>query len=205
MTEYCFGFVEDLPSAEIAKRLLAHANETSKQQLRFKDGFPHIKGGVEKIRRDVGAYLNIAKSGQCVVVLVDLDTTSCPPALLREWFSIKDDSPMALPECLIFRIAVREIESWIMADRSNLAKFLKIPIGNFPPKPDELTDPKSSLLHIIRSKGRTKWHTEMLPQGRSASIGPMYNERLCDFIVNHWSPDQAAQNSQSLAKAVAAL
>lgn len=205
MTEYCFGFVEDAPSAAIAKKLVTHTNEESEKQLQFRDGFPVVKGGMGNIRKQVDAYVNMAKSGQCAIVLVDLDVAPCAPTLLREWFAFDDDADITLPEPLVFRVAVREIESWIMADRSNLARFLKIPIGNFPREPDGLSDPKQRLLSIIRRKGQKKWHREMLPQGPTASIGPAYNERLCAFIEGHWSPDQAAQNSASLRKAIAAL
>ena len=169
------------------------------QNLQFHEGFPTVTGGVTKIRKDVGAYVKMAGRGQCVVVFVDLDTASCAPILLRKWFSEK------LPEPLIFRVAVHEIESWVMADHSNLARFLKIPIANFPQQPDELPDPKQSLLKIIRQKGRKGWHQEMLPQGRTASIGPRYNEKICAFIEKNWNPVQAARNSESLAKAIAAF
>ncbi len=205
MTEYCFGFVEDKPSAAIAKRLLAHANEASKKQFQFLDGFPIDKRGVGNIRKKVKSYLEIAYSGQRVIVLVDLDSSSCAPTLLRDWFSIESGSEITLPEGLIFRVAVREIESWIMADRPNLASFLGVPIANFPLAPDELPDPKQFLLNVIKRKGHRKWHKEMLPRGQTASIGPMYNEKLCQFIEKRWSPAQAAQHSTSLKKAIDAL
>lgn len=205
MAEYCFGFVEDAPSAELLKRLIVHTNNESEHEYRFREGFPSIKGGAGNIRKKIDAYSSMAKNGQRVLVLVDLDSTECPLSLLHEWFSIDKGSDVQLPELLMFRIAIREIESWVMADRFNLAKFLGIPIGNFHSNPDGLPHPKSHLLDIIRRKGKKKRHTEMLPKGKSASIGPRYNELMCEFVQKHWNPEQAAVNSPSLARAILAL
>lgn len=205
MTEYCFGYVEDAPSAAVAKKLVATRNEVSSKQLQFNEGFPLVKGGVENIRKQVGAYVNMARNGLRVIVLVDLDRLACAPTLLREWLSLEEGSAIVLPDPLIIRVAVREIESWVMADRFNLAAYLSISIDNFPLAPDDLPDPKQHFLSVIRRKGTKAWHKEMLPQGRTASIGPAYNERLCDFIVKHWNPMQAAKHSPSLGKTIAAL
>ena len=164
-----------------------------------------IKGGISEIRKKADSFLEMSTNGLYTLVFVDLDNNDCAPTLLREWFSVKNNSIATLPERLIFRVAVREIESWIMADRSNLASYLKIPVDNFPLAPDEIPDPKRKLLSVIESKGKRRWLEEMLPQGRTASIGPSYNEKLCDFVAERWSPDQAAQNSPSLRRAIAAL
>ena len=48
----------------------------------------------------------------------------------------------------LFRIAVREVEAWLIADREALAGFLKIKIMHVPYKPEELVDPKRVLLEL---------------------------------------------------------
>ena len=201
----CFGFVEDAPSASVLNRLVAHTNKDAANPIHFRAGFPAIRGGCGDIRQKAGTYVRMARNGLRVVVVVDLDTNSCAPTLIREWFGLEDDADVLLPEELVFRVAVREIESWIMADRSSLADYLGIPVANLPNEPDDLPDPKQELLSVIRRKGRKAWHKAMLPQGPTASIGPTYNERLCEFVERHWDPVQAAVNSSSLRKAMAAL
>ena len=142
MEEYWYAFVEDAPSAAVLKKLVAHQNQTSENQILLKPGFPIVRGGVSEIRKNAGSYLKMAAKGLYTLVFVDLDSVDCAPALLHDWFSFNTNSSIALPERLIFRVAVREIESWIMADRSNLAGYLRIPIDNFPLAPDDLDDPK---------------------------------------------------------------
>ena len=200
MTEYCYGFVEDAPLEALAQRLLAHRNQNVEGVIEFKPGFPVDTKGVGNIKKKAPSYHNMAKKGLRVLVMIDLDTTPCAPVLIENWFNTLD-----LPPALMFRVAVREAESWIMADRANLAKFLGIAQVNIPQNPDTLEDPKQKLLNIIRTKGMKKWHREMLPQGRTASIGPLYNEKLCGFINDYWDPIKAAKHSESLTKALNAL
>jgi hypothetical protein len=109
-----------------------------------------------------------------------------------------------IPDWFLFRIAVREVESWLIADRHALASFLRIPKTNLSAYPDSLNDPKVHLLGIIRAKGKRKMHHEMLP-GRNSRIGPEYNNVLCEFILKHWNPERAAKNSLSLCRALEAL
>ena len=134
---YCFAFVEDMPSAAVADRLVAARNARSKHRL-------------------------------------------------------------------VFRVAVREVESWILADHEAWAEYINIPGDNFSKTPDQLDDPKQHLLTVIRRKGKKKIHQEMLPKG-AAHIGPLYNEVLCEFINTSWQPERAAENSPSLDRALKAL
>ena len=43
---------------------------------------------------------------------------------------------------MIFRIAVREVESWIIADKEGIAEFLNVAVANFTDLPDNISDPK---------------------------------------------------------------
>jgi len=91
-----------------------------------------------------------------------------------------------------------------MADRDAWAEHVEIPADNFSAAPDELPDPKLHLLNVIRKKGRKRYHKEMLPTG-IASIGPGYNDVLCEFVRQHWSPVRAGKNSPSLKRAIKAF
>ncbi|MBT3200073.1 MAG: hypothetical protein HN350_09170 [Phycisphaerales bacterium] len=162
-------------------------------------------GGSSSIKKMTEAFPNMASAGLHIFILTDLDTTDCPPTLIRDWFNVPQNQPIALPPKLVFRVPVREVESWLLADRDALANFMGIPKANFSNKPDELPDTKQHLLNVISDKGRKKWHKDMLPQSPTASIGPLYNEKLCEFICEKWDPARASANSPSLARAIAAL
>jgi hypothetical protein len=201
---YCFAFVEDTPSAAVADRLIAARNARLEHRLVFQKGFPAVMRGFGAIKSKCRTFLNMAKAGNHTFVLTDLDKAECPCALIRDWFAIPREIPVDLPPQCIFRVAVREVESWILADHEAWADYIKIPGDNFSKTPDQLEDLKQHLLTVIRRKGKKKIHQEMLPKG-AAHIGPLYNEVLCEFINTSWQPERAAENSPSLDRALKAL
>lgn len=202
---HCFSFVEDEPSAEVLKKLVQMQNAQAESTwLRFRAGFPKVLGGYGQIKKRIPPLLEMARNDLHSLILTDLDQEECAPTLIRQWFAIRPAQPIELPSSLFFRVAVREVEAWLMADRDRFARHLRIPTANFPRLPDELQDPKRELLGIIRRKGHTAWHREMLPRG-TAHIGPKYNERICDFITRSWIPEKAAVNSPSLNRAIQAI
>jgi hypothetical protein len=201
----CYAFAEDEPSCAVIKRLVQFYNERDNcvQRLGFVSGFPENYRGVDRIRSKMPAIINMADAGLTVLVLVDLDQTECAPTLLRQWpaTSRRVDS---MPSRLWLRIAQREVESWVLADRTAFARFLGISTANIPVAPDSLDDPKQHLLNIVRAKCRKKRFRDMLPS-RNAPIGLTYNQVLVEFIEASWSPERAAENSASLRKAIEAL
>jgi hypothetical protein len=176
----------------------------SLHRLIFRNGFPAVMGGYGAIKSKCEAFLNMARTGGHTFILADLDNAECACALIRDWFVIPQKSAVNLPSQCIFRVAVREVESWILAERAAWAKYIGISVVNFPTQPDQLDDPKKHLLDVIRRKGMKKIHREMLPQG-TAHIGPRYNEVLCDFVQRLWMPERAVKRSPSLARALRAL
>lgn len=201
---FCFSYVEDAPSAAVAHKLVDTRNAKKKYSLVFRDGFPAVVGGHGAIKNKCEAFLNMANGGIHSFILTDLDNDECACSLIRSWFSIPKNDEVVLPPQCIFRVAVREVESWIIADHEAWAAFIGIPAVNFSMQPDQLDDPKRHLLNVIRRKGRKKVHHEMLPQG-AAHIGPRYNEILCDFVYSSWDPERAAISSPSLDRALTAL
>jgi len=201
---YCFSYVEDEPSAAVIRKLVETRNGRSKNNLIFHNGFPSITRGYRGIKNRCEAFLNMARVGIYTLVLTDLDTAECPCNLIRDWFYIPKNEVIDLPQQCIFRVAVREVESWILADHTEWANYIGIPESNFSDQPDQLNDPKEHILNVIRRKGKKKIHREMLPS-ETTPIGPRYNEVLCNFIENRWSPDRAAQRSPSLDRALKAI
>lgn len=200
---YFYGYAEDELSCAVMRRLFDYHNMLFPEgkQLRFRPGFPENKRGCDKLKRLASSLIQMCgNAGLFVFVMTDLDQDECAPTLMQRWFP----GVNPLPDGLIFRVAVREVESWILANRDDLAEFLGIGKANFAREPDTLEDPKSHLLNVIRSKGRKRFHRDMLPAG-NAHIGPKYNTVLCDFVENSWDIDQAQQYSPSLQRTVNAL
>lgn len=201
---HCFSYVEDAPSAAVIRKLVERRNACLERAIIFRDGFPAITGGYDAIKNNCKAFLNMARAGVHTLTLTDLDSAECACSLIRDWFDIPNFADVALPPQCIFRVAVREVESWIIADHAAWAKFIGISAANFTTQPDYLNDPKKHLLDVIRRKGRKRVHREMLPQG-VAHIGPRYNEVLCDFVENIWEPERAAIRSPSLERTIRSL
>jgi hypothetical protein len=127
-------------------------------------------------------------------ILVDLDRSPCAPALIRTWF---DQTANAN---LIFRVAVHEVESWILADRTGFAALLGISAAKLPAETDGIDDPKMRILELAASsKDRTIRSdiTRTDPLRR----GPGYNARLGHFVRESWNPAEARTRSGSLDRA----
>ncbi len=201
---YCYSYVEDAPSAAVVTRTVAERNATKSDKLIIMDGFPALTHGWGDLKKKCPSFLNMAKAGIHTIAITDLDTGPCAGALIREWFGIAEEDAIALPTEVVFRVAVREVESWILADREVWADYIGISETNFSAAPDTLADPKQHLLNVVRKKGRRKRHREMLPRG-TANIGPGYNDVLCAFVEDHWSSNRASARSPSLKKAIDAL
>ncbi len=199
---YCYSFVEDEPSQHVVRKILKHINASTKNHLIFPQGFPSIKHGNGELKKVALRCIPSVSSNLCFLIVTDLDTGNTPQDLGKDWFDIPCLS--ALPPSFIFRVAVREVESWLIADRVNFASFLNISEKNFPLTPDQLPDPKEFLFTIIRRKCRKKIHKDMLPSS-GQHIGIEYNPQLTDFIDNHWNIDHAAAHSPSLSRAVARI
>jgi hypothetical protein len=158
---------------------------------------------VQPLRRNGFGYLKskmrdfAAMAGRNVVVLLtDLDSADCAPSLKADWFR-----NVAHPEKFVFRVAVREVESWLMADRVHFSQFLGVSESAVPQNPEGLADPKAALIDIAR-KSRRDIRSDLVPgRGVRAKQGIGYNEVLCDFVEEIWDCRRASQNSDSLRRA----
>jgi len=143
-----------------------------------------------------------------MIMLTDLDLCPCPPQLIKDWF--KDD---VLNPNLVFRVAVAEAETWLMADREGLSRWLGIQ-PDFIPKSkvidskkqiDELTfsyKPSLFLMMELASKSpKTDLKNALIPL-KGAKKGPGYNGVMLPFIKSIWDPEEASKNSYSLRKAI---
>jgi hypothetical protein len=137
------------------------------------------------------------------VVLADLDHDwQCAPLAREAWLSRPATS-------MLFRIAVREVEAWILADRQRMAQFLAVSESRVPADPEVLDDPKSTLVDIARRSRRKDIKLDLVPRlGSGAPVGAAYTSRLIEFVSNAqsgWRPRVAAQRSDSLRRCLERL
>jgi hypothetical protein len=100
---------------------------------------------------------------------------------------------------MCFRIAVRSVEAWLLADREGLARFLGVPPVRIPADPDQLPRPKETLVQLATRSLRRVIRQDVVPRpGRGRPVGPAYSSQLIDFIESSWCPGLAAGFSDSL-------
>lgn len=185
--------VEDVLSEVLLKKII----ENISQNLIVNHTF--CKGGIGYIKRNIEGFNNGAKINP-FIILVDLDKTECPPLLLEKWITFK------INKGFIFRIVVREIESWIMADRDAFANYISISPNKIPRDIEQIEDPKEFLLNLIKVSGNREIKNDMLPpKGSTSKFGPLYNDLLRNFIINHWNLERARKHTTSLDKLVIRL
>jgi len=183
--------VEGTVDEAIVRRIIAVAGA--------EPGAVYGKAGKDYLRRKINGYNNAARHSPWIV-LVDLDhDADCAPALCEEWL------PTAAPR-LCFRVAVREAESWLIADAEALAPFLSVARSRIPTDPESLPRPKRDMVRLAARSRRRAIREDMVPRkGSGRVVGPAYPSRLVEFVRNHWRPDVAAGRCESLRRAVACL
>ena len=156
----------------------------------------HGRAGKGQIDRNLKGYNNAARYSPWVV-LRDLDhDAQCPKALV-------DRLLPAPAHWMRLRIAVREIESWLLADPERMARFLRLRRRALPGDLDQLADPKQALVNLARQSPISAIRQDMVPApGTSGSVGPAYVSRITEFAKDHWRPAVAVRNSESLRRSV---
>ena len=184
--------VEDFLSEAVVRKLVQHLNP------RFTIGHCYCRGGYGYLKRTLRGFNNAAKGGP-FLVLADLEA-ECPPTQIKEWL------PVPIHPNFLFRIAVREIESWLLADRIGFSSFLGISKNLMPNNVDGIANPKQCLLNLARVSRKSVLREAIVPMPRStAKVGPDYNGQLIYFVENHWNIIEAARNSPSLDRTVKAV
>ena len=138
--------------------------------------------------------LNRAANGITVFMLTDLDSPrNCPPQLIQSWIK----GPLS--RRFFFRVAVMEVESWLMADRIGFAAFLSIPPHRIPSLTDDILNPKEFLVSLARRSRKKSVREGLVPMsGANTSVGIEYNALLSQFVRDHWNLEHAATVSPSL-------
>jgi len=183
--------VEGIIDEAVVRRLIEDAGRSV--------GAVYGREGKPALRRKIRGY-NKAAHRLPWIVLVDLDSeTECAPALQNEWL------PSVAP-LLCFRVAVRAVEAWFLADATNLARFLAIPKQRIPREPETVADPKRAIVDLARGSRKGSIRSVITPrEGSGRSIGPAYPSRMIEFAMNLWTPSEAAVRADSLKRAMDCL
>jgi len=186
--------VEGVIDEAVVRRLIAHVGAGA--------GSIYGRNGKPRLLSNIKGY-NEAVRHSPWIVLVDLDRDAeCAPPFCSEWL------PSVAP-LMCFRIAVREVEAWLMADRERLADFLRIPVTMVPLQAEAIVDPKQTLVNMARKSRIRAIRQDMVPRAESGrQVGPAYPSRLIEFIENRqagWRPDVAAESSSSLNRCLQCL
>jgi hypothetical protein len=183
--------VEGIVDEAVVRKLIVQAGG--------RPGTVYGKNGKPFLRRQIHGYNNAARRLPWMV-LVDLDRDAeCAPPLCEEW--VPDP---ALYLC--FRVAVREVEAWLMADAESLASFLSVARSRIAADPEQLFEPKTEMVNLARHSRRREIWADMVPRERSGrQVGPAYASRLMEYVDTRWRPEVAAQRAESLRRAIACL
>ena len=185
--------IEDDLSEWVARKLLCEAGyDNSEIRCTGKRGFGALQAKLGDLVAASRRFL--------VLLLVDLDLRACAPALVSSWLGKRE-----VPRTFLFRVAVREIEAWLLADREAFAEFIGVPESRIERNTEEIADPKRKLLDLAR-RGKRRIRAGLIPSpGAAASQGDQYNELLCEFVDSGWSSERAANHNASLRKTITAL
>ena len=185
--------VEGVADAAVTKRIVGHVGgQVSKI---------HVKKGKSNLRKNIRGYNNAARR-EPWLVLVDLDTEEDCPAVLRDKWLL-EPAPY-----LCFRIAVREVESWLLADAESLARYLDVPQARVPRNPEGRADPKGDMVALARRSRRKEVREGMAPapgSGSNRQVGPAYSLQIGEYVDTAWRPGVAARHADSLRRAIACL
>jgi hypothetical protein len=132
------------------------------------------------------------------IVLRDLDDDAfCAAELVTRLLPTRE-------EMMLLRVAVRQIESWLMADAESFSTFFHVSQSRIPADPDSVVSAKDALL-LLASRSRSSYIRRGVGPSERRRIGPDYTSVISDYINDHWRPAVAAQSSDSLARCLRRL
>ena len=178
--------IEDRLSDTVATKILEHFNVEISRKTGYK--------GNSYLQQKAQSFNEAAHEERGIFMLTDLDSPrDCPPGLVYSWIK----GP--LNPRFLFRVAVMEVESWVMADRAGFAAFLSIPLHRIPSPTDDILNPKEFLVSLARRSQKKRVREALVPaQGANVSVGIEYNILLSEFVRDHWDLERASNVSPSL-------
>ena len=184
--------VKDFLSEAVARKILEASNKNYEIEY-------VLFWNKEKITGKIGD-INKSAKGYGYFVLTDQDTADrCPPNAIREL-------PEPVHPNLLYRFAVMEIESWVMAHRDAISTFLRVPLSKIPADTDTISNPKEHLINLAKQSRIGRIKRDIAPlAGSTSKVGPDYNGRLIEFIWKCWDVKIASKSSPSLQRTLKRL
>jgi hypothetical protein len=187
--------VEDDLSEAVVRRIL------SLRDVRYIPQRWDVGGGYSFLKRKAAAFNDIAKAVP-VFLLTDLDRAVCPSALVKEWLGAQTPNPN-----FIFRVAVREVEAWLLADDAALCRFLKLRRTVTFGIPENEADPKAKMLELAEGSPSRVVKGGVVRRNADGLLqqGPVYNAELSRFTNGDWDVSMSAGKCPSLQRLLRAL
>lgn len=185
--------VEGALDEQIGIRLIEHSGHEF--------GASYGKKGWGWIRKNIQGFARTSRAtGVNYLAIVDLDgpREPCAPSLVENWL------PAPETRCLL-RVAVTEVESWLLADDLGISKLLGVARNRVGVDPEVLNDPKQHLINLARRSRRSVAKGIVPEEGLSASEGRLYTASLKKFVSDQWDIERASTHSPSLMRCVARL
>lgn len=155
--------------------------------------------GKTSLDRRLPGFNHLARQGQVILALRDLDHDSPCAASLRPTL-VPNPAPR-----LCLRIAVRSIETWLLADREEFARAIGVPTSRVSDAPETLDRPKDHIVDLARLSRHGTLRRRLVPEPDSGlRQGPELGTWLSEFALNGWNPTRASESgrSPSLTKAL---
>jgi hypothetical protein len=195
--------VEDDLGDAVARRLLDHVRRRFEVRARYPlRVLPHEKPqltGFGYLRANIAAFTKAAMVNPHLL-LTDLDVATCAPELIRKWIG---GTPH--PNFL-FRVAVREVEAWLLADTNNFADFLSLAPKHLPASIEAVAHPKEEIVKLAALSPNPEVRDNLAPRaGSTATTGPLFTRSLIRYVRDLWDIEAAAGKADSLHRALKAL
>ena len=176
----------------VARRILDYTGHIS--------GVCYGKNGYGYIKEKIQGFNNASKVVCCFALVDFMDTKlDCPLDVISQWLPHRNPN-------MIFRVVVRELESWLLADHVNLANYLRINSDSIPSDPEIVFDPKRELINLARRSQSSSIRSSLVPEPNStAQVGKLYQSEMTKFIQTKWDIASARQRSKSLERCIVRL
>jgi hypothetical protein len=195
--------VEDDLSDAVVRRLLSHARRGFQVCGRYP--LPRLAylrpelSGYGYLKTNVQAF-NKAAAETPHLLLTDLDVAACATELIQQWIG------GTLHPNFVLRVAVREVEAWLLADVDNMAEFLRLAPRDMPTRIEAVAHPKEEIVRLasISPDDEIRDNLSRRP-GSTATTGRLFTRSLVGYVRDRWDIDAAAANADSLGRALRAL
>ena len=174
-------------------------------------GTVYGKNGKDDLIRKLPKYNQAAANYGRWLAVVDLDhDRDCAPLFVTDTLPTPANG-------MCYRVAVRAIEAWLLADAERLAEYLGIPQSLIPRFPDQDNHPKRTLVNLARRSRKRAIREGMVPQPtkrgvrptkRGVQVGPGYLSCVQAFVSTGpilWRPQVAQERSDSLRRCLQSL